>query len=242
MATIGNMASVQYKMAVVNTKQQMASALYSNRYNKYNTSVFNSKSVDETLDNLVKYGDDYIKQEYEKLYNSVFGSKEEDSAEKAISVKQAAFNTSGSAESLERFADGLKYGGEYDKDEAQKVIEGFVEDYNTFIESLGEAENTNVLQKGVILVNTAKVYSGSLQRAGITLGSDNKLTFDAEKMPNVSATDLKTTFGEGGFASKVIQKAEQINRLAGSSGAFSYTAASTQSYAYTIGALFSTYA
>ena len=92
------------------------------------------------------------------------------------------------------------------------------------------------------MVNTAKVYSGSLSRAGITVGSDNKLTFDPEKLSQVSATDLKTTFGDYGFAEKTYQKAEQVSRLAGSSGLFGYTAASTQNYAYSVGALFSTYA
>lgn len=234
------MASVQYGMAVINTRQQMYSSLYTN--NKYNSSVFDTKDVDEVLDNLVKYGDDYIQQEYEKLYNSIFGKAEEESAESTVSMKASCSNVMSSAEALDSFAQGLTYGKEYDTEQAQKLIEGFVKDYNSFVENLGNAESESVLQKGVVMVNTAKAYSGSLRRAGITVGSDNKLTFDPEKMSEISATDLKTTFGDYGFAEKAYQKAEQVSRLAGSSGLFGYTAASTQNYAYSIGALFSTYA
>ena len=240
MATVGNMASMQYGMAVINTRQQMYTSLYKN--NRYNTNVFNTASADEVLENYVKYGDDYIQQEYEKLYNSVFGTKEEESADATVSMKTSCSNVMNSAEALDSFAQGLTYGKEYDTEQAQKLIEGFVKDYNSFVENLGNAENQSVLQKGVVMVNTAKAYSGSLNRAGITVGSDNKLTFDPEKMSQVSATDLKTTFGDYGFAEKAYQKAEQVSRLAGSSGLFGYNAASTQNYAYSIGALFSTYA
>lgn len=240
MATVGNMASIQYKMALVNTSQQYTSNLWKN--NKYSTNIFNTETADEVLKNYAERGNDYVQEQYEKLYNSVFGTKSEETAEKTVSTKAASLAAANSADSVESFADGLKYGGEYDADEAKKLISGFVEDYNSLVEALGNSDNDSVLQKGVLLVNTAKVYSGSLGRVGISIGSDNKLSFNEDYMSEISATDLKTTFGDGGIATKVRQKSEQISRLAGSSGAFSYTAASTQSYSYNIGALLSTYA
>lgn len=240
MATVGNMASIQYTMAVVKTSQQYISNLQKNNYSSKN--IFDTSSADEVLKNYVERGDDYVKEQYDKLYNSIFGSKDEDSAEKTVSVKQASLGAANSADSIEMFANSLRYGGEYDEDSAKKLINDFVNDYNTLVESLGNSDNNSVLQKGVLLVNTAKVYSGSLGRVGISIGDDNKLTFDEKYMSEISATDLKTTFGGEGIASKVRQKSEQISRLAGSSGAFGYNAASTQSYAYNIGALLSTYA
>ena len=111
------------------------------------------------------------------------------------------------------------------------------------IGALSESENQSVLQKGVIMVNTAKVYSSALKRAGVTVGGDNKLSFDKDKLTDIKAYEFKSTFGRGGFASKVTQKAEQIKRLQGSSGGlFSYSNAVTTSYTYNIGAMFSTYA
>ncbi len=240
MATVGNLASVQYTMALVNTSQQYISSLQKNNYSTQN--IFDTSTADEALQNYIERGDEYVQEQYNKLYKSIFGSEDDDSAEKTVSVKQASLGAANSADSIEMFANSLKYGGEYDEDSAKKLINSFVEDYNTLIETLGNSENDSVLQKGVLLVNTAKVYSGSLGRVGISIGDDNKLTFNEDYMSEISATDLKTTFGDGGIASKVRQKSEQISRLAGSSGTFSYTAASTQSYAYNIGALLSTYA
>ncbi|MBQ4166095.1 MAG: hypothetical protein IJD85_07220 [Oscillospiraceae bacterium] len=240
MATVGNMASVQYTMALVKTSQQYISNLQKNNYSSKN--IFDTSTADEVLKNYVERGNDYVQEQYDKLYNSIFGSKDEDSAEKTVSVKQASLGAANSADSIEAFTNGLRYGGNYDEDSAKKLINNFVKDYNTLVESLGNSDNNSVLQKGVLLVNAAKVYSGSLGRVGISIGDDNKLSFNEDYMSEISATDLKTTFGDGGIATKVRQKSEQISRLAGSSGAFGYNSVSAPSYAYNIGALLSTYA
>ncbi len=240
MASIGNMASIQYRMAEVTTRLGVQS---SNLYNKNSFSLGSTKSYDELWENITKDMDGYIKQEYEKLYNSVFGIKDEESAEKEVTLKQASSEVLSSAENISSFAKSLRFGDtEYDTETAQKYIEDFVSDYNTFIDKVGDSDNNNVLQKGVIMVNTAKVYSGSLGRVGIEVGSDNKLSFNKDYMSEISATDLRLTFGDMGFSEKTAQKAEQINRLAGCSDFLGYTAASTQAYSYNIGALFSTYA
>ena len=69
-----------------------------------------------------------------------------------------------------------------DAEAASKKIQSFVDDYNDMVGALGESDNQSVLQKGVVMVNTTKVYSSALKRAGITVGSDNKLTFDKDKL------------------------------------------------------------
>ncbi len=240
MATIGNMASVQYTMALVKTSEQYAQSIQKNSFK--NNSLFDTSAADEVLKNYIERGDEYVQEQYQKLYNSVMGVKDEDSAEKTVSLKQAAMGAANAADSIEAFTGSLKYGGEYDRKEAEKLIGSFVDSYNTLIDKLGDAENDSVLQKGVLLVNTAKAYSGSLGRVGISIGDDNKLTFDKDYMSEISATDLKTTFNKDGFGTKVRQKSEQITRLAGSSGAFGYNSISNQNYAYNIGALLNTYA
>ncbi|MBQ8194574.1 MAG: hypothetical protein IJZ47_04330 [Oscillospiraceae bacterium] len=241
MATITSMAMQQLNYAELSTRYSSQINYANTQQNKYDITK-KDQSYDEFWENITKDKDGYIKKQYEALYNSMFGTAEKDTAEKAVSLKGAAFNVIGSAEALNSFAEGLKYGGEYDADAAKKNIEAFVKDYNTFIDKVGDSENSSVLEKGVMLVNAAKVHSGSLGRVGISIGNDNKLTFDPEYMSEISATDLKTSFGDFGITDKVAQKAEQINRLTGSAGAFAYTGASTQNYAYTMGALFSTYA
>lgn len=237
MATVGNMASTQILMAKAMT----------NYTAKTGYSVSSSKAQ-QTLDSLMntklRGKSDYFKEQYSNLYKSIYGITDsaEEKADNTVSMKAASAALTDSANSISDFSEKLKYGGEYSSEEYSKLAQDFADKYNSFIEKAGNSDNRNVLQKGVIMVNTAKVYSSSLRRAGFTLGSDNKLTFNKDKLTDVSATDIKTTFGDGGFADKTAQKAQQIKSLSASSGAFGYSSSSMVNYAYSTGALFSIYA
>ena len=113
----------------------------------------------------------------------------------------------------------MKYGGEVDIDAYKAQAQSFVDNYNAMIDKVGNSDNQNVLQKGVLMVNTGKVYTSSLKRAGITVGADNKLTL-SDDLSKIKASDIKTAFGTNGFSDKVIQKSRQINTLTGGSGLF----------------------
>jgi len=242
MATVGSMAMVQLKMAQASAKIGVSTgSLFSK--SSFSTGT-NTTSVNDAMDNILKGKNDYFKAQYKKLYSSIFPDSEDtEKADKTVTVKSAANSASASANALADYANGLGFDDEVDTEAAAKKIQSFVDDYNDMVGALGESENQSVLQKGVIMVNTAKVYSSALKRAGITLGDDNKLTFDKDKLDGIKAYEFKSTFGRGGFASKVAQKADQIKRLQGSSGGlFSYSNTVTPSYTYNIGAMLSTYA
>lgn len=243
MATIGSMAMTQIRMAQVSTKYGVES---SNLFTKssFETGTSSKTSVNDAMEGILRNKSDYIKEQYTKLYKSIFpDSEESEKAEQTVSVKSAAMKAENSSYDLTNFANSLDFGGEVDTEAAAKKIQNFVDGYNSFIGAVGESDNQSVLQKGVVMVNTAKVYSSALGRAGITVGSDNKLTFDKDKLNGIKAYELKSTFGTGGFSSKVSQKAAQVERLQGSTGnLFSYSNTVTPSYTYNIGALLSTYA
>ena len=238
MATVGSMAMVQLKMAQASAKTGVSTG------SLFSKSTFSSGkstvSSSDAMENILKGKNDYFKAQYKKLYNS---SEDTEKADKTVTVKSAANSAAASADALADYANGLGFDDKVDTEAASKKIQSFVDDYNDMIGALSESENQSVLQKGVIMVNTAKVYSSALKRAGVTVGSDNKLSFDKDKLTDIKAYEFKSTFGRGGFASKVTQKAEQIKRLQGSSGGlFSYSNTVTPSYTYNIGAMFSTYA
>lgn len=241
MATIGNLASVQLNMAKAQEKFSQLST--SNLFNTSSVSSTSSTSASDAMSKILqdKYG--YIQEEYTKLYNKVYGKEEAETASDTVSLKSAANTAKSAANDITDFANRLEYGGEYNSDDAAKALQSFVDGYNSLVDKAGDSESKSVLQKGVILVNSAKVNKGSLSRVGISLGSDNKMTFDKDKLAeDVTATDIKSTFSTGGIASQVAQKAQQIAALAGSTGGTTYSASSTPSYNYTIGTLMSTYA
>ncbi len=233
--TVGNNARLQFNMAQTQTKygSQLdslnAAYLSGNKFNRYG--VKNTKAT-QTLDELLKSRslknkDENYREKFSELYKSIYGINDEDgndsSVSSAQSIKVASASAGGAAESIKNYANGLKYGGEVDADSYKAQAQSFVDSYNSMIDKVGNSDNSRVLQKGVLMVNTGKVYSSALRRAGITVGADNKLSLNSD-LSKVKATDVKTLFGSNGFSDKVIQKAGQINSLTGGSGMFTASA------------------
>ncbi len=221
--TIGNTARLQMNMAQVQTKYgDQLNQIYKTKYaNRYESAA---KSLDELMNSrALKNKSAIFREQFSNLYKNFYGIKDDTSEESSVSsaqsVKTSSASAGSAAEGMKQMADSLKYGGEIDLDTYKSQAQGFVDSYNSMIEKLGKSDNQAVLQKGVLMVNTAKVYSSALNRAGITLGADNKLSVQ-DDLSEVSATDVKSTFGSYGFSDKVIQKAQQINQLSGGSGFF----------------------
>ena len=225
MATVGNTASLQVNMAQIQTKYgtQLDSLKNSGKLKRYGYSA-SAETLDSLLNsNALKNKSTEFKDQYSALYKSIYGitdeSSDESSTSTAQSIKAASANAGGSAESIKSFANSLKYGGEVDLDAYKAQAQDFVDNYNALVEKVGNSDNNSVLQKGVLMVNSTKVYTSSLNRAGISVGSDNKLTLNSD-LSGVSATDIKSTFGTNGYSDKIIDKSRQINNLTGGSGLF----------------------
>ncbi|MDE7400096.1 MAG: hypothetical protein K2N06_11300 [Oscillospiraceae bacterium] len=227
--TVGRTARLQFNMAKVQT--QYGSALdklqgqyLAGKFNNYGKFSSSTQSLNDLLkSNALKNKSDIYREKFSELYKSIYGiddsSESESSVASSQSIKTASANAGGAAESIKSFANDLKYGGEVDIDAYKAQAQSFVDNYNSMIDKVGNSDNQNVLQKGVLMVNTGKVYSNSLRRAGITVGADNKLTL-SDDLSKIKASDIKTAFGTNGFSDKVIQKSRQINTLTGGSGLF----------------------
>ncbi len=221
--TVGNSARLQLNMAQVQTKYgDQLSQIYKTKY----ASRFESpaKSLDELLNSrALKNKSDIFREQFSNLYKNIYGIKDDGTEDESVATAQSVKTTSAAAGSaasaMKTMANSLEYGGEIDLEAYKSQAQSFVDSYNSMVDKLGKADNQAVLQKGVLMINTAKVYSGALDRAGITLGADNKLTVK-DDLSKVSAIDVKSTFGTNGFSDKVIQKAGQINQLSGGSGYF----------------------
>lgn len=166
-----------------------------------------------------------FRSQFSDLYKSIYNISDDSSESSDIvspqATKLASANVGGSAESIKSFADSLKYGknDDFNIEDYKKYAQNFVDNYNEFIDKIGNSDNTTVLKKGVLAVNNAKVYSNALNRAGITLGSDNKLTLRSD-LSEVDKIDVKSTFGKGGFSDAVIRRAREINQASGGMGIF----------------------
>ena len=231
--TVGYQARMQFNAAKLMTNY--GSELNS-LYNSYtSTGKFNVNAIKKTgstdalnklLDSkALKSKSDEFRSQFSDLYKSIYNIKDDSSEDSDIvspqATKLASANVGGSAESIKSFADSLKYGknDDFNIEDYKKYAQNFVDNYNDFIDKIGNSDNTTVLKKGVLAVNNAKVYSNALNRAGITLGSDNKLTLRSD-LSEVDKIDVKSTFGKGGFSDAVIRRAREINQASGGMGIF----------------------
>lgn len=229
--TVGNSARLQLNMAQAQTKygnqldSLQASYLVGNKLNRYglkNTKA--TKTLDELLkSNALKGKDENFRSQFSDLYKSIYGVSDENAEDEDVasaqSIKVASASAGNAAESMKSYANSLRYGGEVDIDAYKKQAQAFVDSYNSMVDKVGKSDNQQVLQKGVLMVNSGKVYASTLRKAGITVGSDNKLTL-SDDLSKVNAGNIKTAFGSQSFSDKVIQKAGQINTLTGGKGFF----------------------
>ena len=188
--TVGSQARMQFNATKIMTNygselnNMYNSFMTTGKYNNFN-SIKRSGSIDalnKLLDSgALKNKSEEYRTQFSDLYKSIFNindDSEEETLASPQAVKTASANAGGSADAIKSYADSLKYGNkeDFNIDDYKAYAQNFVDNYNALIEKVGNSDNENVLRKGVLAVNNAKIYSNALNRAGITLGSDNKLT------------------------------------------------------------------
>lgn len=173
---------------------------------------------------------------YKKLLNAYYAKKSdqstdetEDSSEKK-SEKTKLLQTKTQAETLKKAADDLKNGKvfegtvdeatgkvTYDREEITKKLTSFVDAYNDMLDSSSDVDTKSVLQKTLWMIGNTKANSSLLSKVGISIGKDNKLTLDKDKVKEADINSLKVLFsGKGSLSDKVSSKSTEIGNLANS--------------------------
>ena len=117
---------------------------------------------------------------------------------------------------------------DYDREAIGKALQKFTEDYNKTIETAGNSNSMSVLRNGSWLTKSTSVNSKLLSKAGITVGLDNKLSFDQEKLNEADISTVKSLFtGYGSYASQLLTRSNAIASAAAPSsynrnGSYSY--------------------
>lgn len=121
---------------------------------------------------------------------------------------------------------------DYDWKAITSAVKSFADAYNKTLDSASEQDNVAVLRKAAMMTKNTAANRNMLSRVGITIGKDNKLSVDEEKLKKANINDLKSLFG-GSYSSYVssigqrasdIQKvSEQMIKSATNSNASTYT-------------------
>lgn len=104
---------------------------------------------------------------------------------------------------------------DYDWDAITSAVKSFTSAYNNTLDSAADQDNVFVLRKAAMMTKTTQANKNMLSRVGITIGKDNKLTVDEEKLKKADISDLKSLFSGsyGSYASSIGQRASDIEKV-----------------------------
>lgn len=96
-----------------------------------------------------------------------------------------------------------------------KAVKNFAEDYNAMLTSASKLDNTSALGTATSMVSLTKMNEKMLNKVGITIGENNKLTVNEEVLKSADVNDLKSIFnGSASYSSMVSLKARTISNTA----------------------------
>ncbi len=120
---------------------------------------------------------------------------------------------------------------EYDMDAIAKAVNSFVSDYNSAVEAGSKSSNQNVSRNTQYMTNMTGIYKSSLSDVGITVGKDNKLSVDENKLKSANVDTLKKVFnGKSSFASYTASRSASISSSAARAVSTASTYGSTGRY------------
>ena len=108
---------------------------------------------------------------------------------------------------------------DYDWNSITKAVKSFVDSYNKTVESSGISNTKDVLRSAAWMTKTTSAYEKTLEKVGISVGADNKLEVDEDKLKEADIGTLKDLFtGHNSYASKMNDKAHSITNAAARAG------------------------
>lgn len=132
----------------------------------------------------------------------------------------------------------------YNTDAIYKKVNAFVNAYNDFLEEAGKSNTTDILRRTKSIIGITNTYGKVLNKAGVTIGKDNKLSIDEETFKKADMTTVKNIFnGRSSLAYSISANASYINYTAQyqASKANTYTSYGNYSYNYSAGNIFNSF-
>lgn len=132
----------------------------------------------------------------------------------------------------------------YDTEAIYNAVNKLVENYNSVLSAANTADNSNVTGRINTLVNNSLANEKSLNKLGITIGTDGTLSVDKDTFMKADMSTAKTLFnGTGSYGYQISAQASLINYSAEreASKAATYTGTGDYSSVLNSGNLFNSY-
>lgn len=201
-------------------------------------SFFGSSSTSSTTSSL-SLGDLKLIQSgaYKKALKAYYATQEDDTEKNNTKLNSGKSDSDTSLSLVKSTADTLKKASEdlktldFDKAKEEDItstVKTFIDSYNSTLTSTKSLNSYSILQTEVWATKDIKVNEGLLKDVGITIGEENKLELDEEKLKKADKSVLKSLFsGSNSIAGKMQKKASALvnlsaNQLAVNSGKTTY--------------------
>lgn len=101
---------------------------------------------------------------------------------------------------------------EYDMDAIYDAVSTFVNDYNSLLDSVSKSDSANVQRSASNMTNITSLYSKTLEKVGITVDKDNKLSVDKDTFKAADMTTVKSVLNNSpSFAYTISSQASFID-------------------------------
>ena len=122
-------------------------------------------------------------------------STAKDDAKTLTRIESAAESTEKSLSKLTATGkeDGTKT-QEYDRDAIYKAVKSYVDDYNSLLDRADDSKTKSILRAANSLKSNARANEKTLEKAGITVDADDRLSVDEKSFEKADMDKLKSLF------------------------------------------------
>lgn len=121
----------------------------------------------------------------------------------------------------------------YDTDAIYKKVDEFVKSYNSLVSSASDANSSGILTSVSSMVRATEANEKMLDKLGITIGEDNKLSIDEDTFKKADMNIVKSMFNStGSYGYQVSAKASMANFHAENEAAKANTYGKSGMYTY----------
>ena len=102
-----------------------------------------------------------------------------------------------------------------DREKMYDAAKNFVDSYNDLYAAVSNSRSSFFSGRTSVMANTAKAYSGTLEKAGVTVGKDGSLSLDKEKFMSADDKAISSAFGRNStFTGAAVSQAVNVSRYA----------------------------
>ena len=158
---------------------------------------------------------------YKKAVKAYYEKQKEDNVDvntktnNNVKIKSNIDNIKGSIKELRKETNWVKNKDtdDYDWGKITKNVQSFVDNYNNLLDEVENSDNKKVLRNSVWLVHSLRTNDNILKDVGITIGLDNKLDLNEDKLKKSNIYTLDYLFtGHNSLLNNIDRKINNIDK------------------------------